>query len=132
MERVFLDANLLFSAAYKITRLRNLWTLPNVTLFSSDYAVREAELNLGQLRPEAVIALQELLDRVTVASFTELPPLPVEITLVEKDAPILQAAIGVNATHLLTGDVKHFGHLFGVSVQGVLVLPPAEYLKNKE
>ena len=50
----------------------------------------------------------------------QLPPLPANITLVEKDAPILQVAIEVQATHLLTGDVKHFAHLFGVTIEGVL------------
>ena len=131
MERVFLDANVLFSAAYKNTRLRTLWTLPEVALLSSDYAVREAELNLSQFRPETVGKLRELLLGVTISSFAQLPPLPAGITLVEKDAPILQAAIRVQATHLLTGDVKHFGPLFRVAVQGVLILPPAEYLKGK-
>ncbi len=132
MERVFLDANVLFSAGYKSTRLRILWTLPDVILLSSDYAVREAELNLKQFRPEVVVALKELLKGVTISSFAQLPPLPADITLVEKDAPILQAAIGVQATHLLTGDIKHFGPLFGVTIQGVLILSPAKYLKDKE
>lgn len=131
MERVFLDANVLFSAGYKSTRLRILWTLTNVTLLSSEYAVREAELNLSRFKPEAVEELNRLLKGVTISPQIQLPPLPANIALVEKDAPILQAAIGVQATHLLTGDVKHFGHLFGVTVEGVLILPPAEYLKDK-
>ena len=131
MERVFLDANVLFSAGYKSTRLRILWTLTDVTLLSSEYAVREAELNLSRFKPEAVEELNRLLTGVTVSRQTQLPPLPANIALVKKDAPILQAAIGVQATHLLTGDVKHFGHLFGVTVEGVLILPPAEYLKDK-
>ncbi|MFN5968765.1 MAG: PIN domain-containing protein [Microcystis sp.] len=132
MERVFLDANVLFSAGYKSTRLRILWTLTDVTLLSSEYAVREAELNLSRFKPEAVEELNRLLKGVTISPQIQLPPLPANIALVEKDAPILQAAIGVQATHLLTGDVKHFGHLFGVTVEGVLILPPAEYLKGKE
>lgn len=131
MERVFLDANVLFSAGYKSTRLRILWTLTDVTLLSSEYAVREAELNLSRFKPEAVEELNRLLKGVTISPQIQLPPLPANIALVEKDAPILQAAIGVQATHLLTGDVKHFGHLFGVTVEGVLILPPAEYLKDK-
>ena len=132
MERVFLDANVLFSAGYKSTRLRILWTLTDVTLLSSEYAVREAELNLSRFKPEAVEELNRLLKGVTISPQIQLPPLPANIALVEKDAPILQAAIGVQATHLLTGDVKHLGHLFGVTVEGVLILPPAEYLKGKE
>jgi hypothetical protein len=36
------------------------------------------------------------------------------------------------ATHLLTGDVRHFGPYFGKTVQGVLVVTAAEYLKLRE
>lgn len=132
MERVFLDANVLFSAAYKRTRLRLLWDLPDVQLVSSAYAVREAELNLEQTRPEAMGELTELLKKVEILSVTNLELLPPSISLIEKDIPILQAAIGTKATHLLTGDVRHFGNLFGQSVEGVVILPPAQYLRGKD
>jgi hypothetical protein len=47
MDRLFLDANVLFSAAYKINaRLLPLWELKNVTLCSSHYALQEARINL--------------------------------------------------------------------------------------
>lgn len=47
MHRVFLDANVLFSAAYLPTsRLAELWRLPATVLLSSDYAVEEARRNL--------------------------------------------------------------------------------------
>lgn len=132
MDRVFLGANVLFSAAYKPTsRLRTLWSLTHVTLLSSPYAVAEAELNLGKERPPAVMELQALLEKVTVATTQETGALPQEITVVEKDKPILLAAISVKATHFLTGDKLHFGHLFGTCVEGVLILPPAAYL-NKQ
>ncbi|MBW4616734.1 MAG: hypothetical protein KME21_26500 [Desmonostoc vinosum HA7617-LM4] len=94
MERVFLDANVLFSAAYKSTRLRLLWRLPDVQLISSAYAVREAELNLEQIRPEALSELTELLKKVEIVITINLEPLLPSISLVEKDVPILQAAIG--------------------------------------
>jgi hypothetical protein len=55
--------------------------------------------------------------------------LPSGITLPEKDAPILLAAMEAHATHLVTGDVRHFGPYLGKTVQGVLVITPAEYLK---
>lgn len=132
MERVFLDANVLFSAAYKSTRLRLLWKLPDVQLVFSTYAVREAELNLKHIRPEAVGELIELLKKVEILSVTNLKPLPSSISLVEKDVPILQAAIFTKATYLLTGDVRHFRNLFGVTVAGVVILPPAEFFKGKD
>lgn len=132
MDRVFLDANVLFSAAYKPTRLRLLWKLPNVELVSSKYAVREAEVNLGQVKPEALQELRALLQGTEQVQPATLLPLPPSISLVKKDAPILQAAIATKATHLLTGDVKHFGSLFGRIIEGVLVLLPAEYLNQQE
>lgn len=129
MDLVFLDANVLFSAAYKKTRLRTLWTLPNVTLLSSSYAVAEAETNLALSRPEAVIQLQELLIQVRIVQAPDTLTLPDNIILEEKDRPILLAAIISRATHLLTGDLKHFGHLFGMNVEGVLILTPAQYFQ---
>ena len=48
MDRLFLDANVLFSAAYRIDAgLLQLWKLKNVTLCSSRYALEEARINLA-------------------------------------------------------------------------------------
>lgn len=47
------------------------------------------------------------------------------------DRPILLAAIAARATHLLTGDVKHFGRLFGRRVEGVVILTPGDYLRGR-
>ena len=41
-----------------------------------------------------------------------------------KDVPILSGAIAQKCTHLLTGDKKDFGFLFGQQVDGVLVVSP--------
>lgn len=139
MERVFLDANVLFSVAYKQTRLRTLWTLSNVTLLTSsyavteaDYAVTEAETNSAKERPETLTELEELLHQVMIVKTLNIQTLPIGITLEKKDQPILFAAIDAQATHLLTGDLKHFGHLFGVCVEGVLILTPAQYFQKSD
>ena len=48
VDRVFLDANILYSAAYKDTSaLRKLWELVDVVLLTSFYAVDEAHRNLA-------------------------------------------------------------------------------------
>ena len=57
--------------------------------------------------------------------------LPEGISIAEKDVPILLDAINLCATHLLTGDKQHFGALYGRTVGGVLILPPADYLAMK-
>ena len=51
--------------------------------------------------------------------------------LAGKDRPVLLAAIGVGATHLLTGDFRHFGPYYGKRIEGVLVLPPGGYLASR-
>ena len=66
-----------------------------------------------------------------VADPAEAFALPKGIDLVEKDRPILLAAIVAHATHLLTGDKDHFGKYFGQAVAGVLILRPRDYLSSR-
>lgn len=133
MDRFFLDANVLFSAAYlSESPLRKLWSLPRVKLVTSAFALEEARRNLLAYRPEAVRLLHELCSRVTIAPEAAAAMLPAAgVELPEKDRPILVAALAVGCTHLLTGDTRHFGALYGRRVGGVLVLTPAEYLRRR-
>jgi predicted nucleic acid-binding protein len=132
MEKIFLDANILFSAAYKSTRIRELWSLNNISLISSSYAVIETERNLARLRGENINIFHELLAKMTVIEVPSLITLiPETINLVEKDSPILTGAIFANCDYLLTGDVKHFGHLFNQTIKGVTILGVAEYFRLK-
>jgi hypothetical protein len=49
MDRLFLDANILFSAAYRPgTGLLRLWELKDALLCSSRYALEEARINLAE------------------------------------------------------------------------------------
>jgi predicted nucleic acid-binding protein len=52
--------------------------------------------------------------------------------LVEKDRPILAAAIAASVDYLITGDKSHFGHLYGTRVSGVYVISPADFLGQYE
>ena len=54
--------------------------------------------------------------------------LPDGISLPEKDRPIMLAAIEAQATHLLTGDLRHFGSYFEKRIAGILIMPPGDYL----
>lgn len=128
MDRVFLDANILFSAAYRAQNgMLRIWNLTNATLLTSAYAVAEARRNLSDSA-----ALQRLDQLVAGLTLVMEPPitmsLPTGVVLPSKDAPILLAAISAKATHLITGDRRHFGPLFGQTIDGVLVQSPAEYL----
>ena len=50
------------------------------------------------------------------------------IQLVTKDRPILAAALAARADYLLTGDKRHFSHLYGLKLQGTIVSSPAAFL----
>jgi predicted nucleic acid-binding protein len=128
MDRLFLDANILFSAAYRANAaLTKLWKLKNVVLCSSRYALEEARVNLTQ--EEQWHRLIMLSSRL---SLFEAPPeqLPDSILLPEKDVPIFLAAMAASATHLITGDLRHFGPYFSKKISNILILSPGDYLKT--
>lgn len=128
--RVFLDANVLFSAAWlEGSGLARLWRLPGAALVSSRIAVAEADRNLDS--DERRSRLQSLVAKMTLVDAPPQAALPAGVDLVPKDAPILLAAIEAGASHLLTGDRRHFGHLYGKSVSGVKILMPATYLESR-
>ncbi len=131
MDRLFLDANVLFSAAYRERAgVGRLWSL-SVTRVTSTYAVEEARRNL----PEAVQRdrLGQLLEGVDVVDAgSPGPALRGDIMLPEKDWPIVGGAVTARATHLITGDLRDFGPYLGERILGVLVLTPADYLATRE
>jgi predicted nucleic acid-binding protein len=132
VDRLFLDACVLFSAAYTPTSpLRKLWKIGGVTLLASELVIEEARRNLAALRPDRLDdlwRLAEKLERVT-AIVTEVPPETKRLP--DKDLPVLLAALAGCATHLLTADKKHFGTLFGKTVGAVVPLPPGNYLRRR-
>jgi uncharacterized protein len=129
MERLFLDANVLFSVAYRpAAGLLQLWNLRDVTLCSSRYALEEARINLTE--EDQRRRLTKLSEKVQLfeAARRELPR---GISLPEKDVPIILAAMEARCTHLLTGDVRHFGPYFGKKIEGVAIVLPGEYLRTR-
>jgi hypothetical protein len=65
VDRVFLDANVLFSAAYRDgAGLVRLWELPGAELLSSGYAAEEARRNLDAREQRQRLA--KLLKRVVM------------------------------------------------------------------
>jgi uncharacterized protein len=130
VDRLFLDANILFSASYREDAgVAVLWSLENVGLFSSPYAIEEAKRNLADpAQHKRLDRLLQTLHMVQAATTDEA--IRREVDLPEKDWPILGGAIAAQATHLITGDLKHFGRYFGKQIHGILVLPPADYLRT--
>ena len=131
MDRLFLDANVLFSAAYRErSGLLRLWEMKDAQILTSRYAAAEARRNLPtrkqQTRLDAILQGTELIDEGDPRTIDDEERLP------KKDRPILRAAVLGKATHLITGDLTHFGRFFGERLQGVLVLSPADYLGLRE
>lgn len=127
MRRIFLDANVLFSAAYREgAGLLRFWRLAETVLLTSGYAIEEARRNLDS--PEARVRLERMIAEMEVVPENPGVRLPRSVRLPEKDRPILRAAIAAGATHLATGDMRDFGPLFGRRIGGVLVQTPADLL----
>ncbi len=119
--RVFLDANILFSASFPNSLLADF--LDNLKeraeLISNEYATAEAERNLQVKMPKYLAAFKELKKSLKMISFQIFD---LEMTIASKDQPILCGAISAKADFLLTGDKRDFGHLFGKTVGGVKIV----------
>jgi predicted nucleic acid-binding protein len=132
--RLFLDANVLFSAARNPDgRAAAILALAGpglCELLTSPHAVEEARRNLSLKHPDRVARLEEMLRAVVIGR--EASPQGVAWALAEtlppKDAPILAAAVDAQAALLVTGDLTHFGHLCGKTIRGVKVITPVTAL----
>lgn len=133
MIRIFLDANVLFTAAHnprgKAAFVVELASLSAFKLFTSSYARVEAERNLAAKYPGCLTDLLHLLESVTVVPSIDTSAKCPD-NLPAKDAPIFDAAVYCHATHLLTGDVKHFGPFMNRPdlCGGMIVQTVAEFL----
>jgi predicted nucleic acid-binding protein len=130
VDRLFLDANVLFSAAYRIdSALLRLWKFDDVELVTSAYAFEEARRNLdtGPQRHR----LQELLTGINMVPESDFS-LPDGLVLAEKDVPILRAAFAAKASHLITGDRKDFGRYFERKLGNVAVMTPRAYIETRK
>ena len=129
--RIFLDANILFSAAKSNGAVRQLLSdlhSNGSSLVADGYVATEARRNIAaKATGDAVDYLEALLSRIEVSgvhpgaalsSFADWLP--------EKDRPVLLAAIVLKCDALLTGDRTHFGAGYGKAFDGVTVYSPAQ------
>jgi uncharacterized protein len=132
--RIFLDANVLFSASNAGSNIERLVRLiiKRATPVTSDLAIEEAHRNILVKRPRCINSFEKIipqLEQVDSVSF------PLSVRLDENDAPLLCAAIRSHCDYFVTGDKRHFGHLFGrtiESVQIVTLLGIADVLLSEE
>lgn len=123
--RVFLDANVLFTAAYRPEgAARSLVSSDSKdrAFFTCTLAVEEARRNLMlKALPETLGELRRLLERVEIIGTPSIGVCP--FPLATKDLPLYWAAKAGKATHFLTGDLKDFGPYMDKprSTEGILI-----------
>ncbi len=126
--RVFLDANILFSAAKSDGAVRALLSFLAAHghgLVADDYVVAEARRNLLSKGPSAIGRFDALLGGIEIAPFRP-SRLPADLAtlIAAKDRPVMAAAIRLRCDALVTGDSTHFGRLYGTVRHGVAVHSP--------
>jgi len=126
--RVFLDANILFSAAKSDGAVRALLTdlvAHGHGLVADDYVVAEARRNLLAKGPSAMGSFDALLGGIEIAPFRPgRLPSNLAALIAEKDRPVMAAAIRLRCDALVTGDSTHFGRLYGTAWHGVTIHSP--------
>lgn len=134
MDKLFLDANVLFTAAHnpngKAAFLFDELTAGHWELVSSSFAIEEARRNIAAKYAQCLERLDELIEKVTEGP--QPAPQKTLIDLPEKDQPIFLSAQATQATHLLTGDLKHFGPHMNrpKKSSGIVIQTVADYLAS--
>ena len=126
--RIFLDANVLFSAAKSdgvVRRLLDLLIEAGHECWADGFVADEARRNRAAKFPDGLPVLETLLSRLhTGPIHTPDSALEDGLPLPEKDRPVLAAAIRHGCEALVTGDRAHFGSLYGKAIHGVTVHSP--------
>jgi hypothetical protein len=130
-DRVFADANVLFSASYIPDHVfLFFWASSRTRMVTSQFAANETLRNVSSRAH--VERLEHLLARTEVIA-SEEHRAHSEILLPGKDRPILRGALGCRSRFLVTGDKRHFGAYFDRSFEtyyGVLtIIEPAALLR---
>jgi len=134
MQRLFLDANVLFTAAYhpevKAALVISLGKAGLVQWARGAYACEEARRNLARKFPQALRRFEAMLEHLAIVSDDTTTPCP--DSLPEKDRPIFHAAHACRADVLLTGDLRDFGPLMNQPERsaGLLIQTVADFLSR--
>ena len=129
--RIFLDANILFSAAKSNGAVRQLLSdlhSNGSSLVADGYVATEARRNIAaKATGDAADYLEALLSSIEVSSVH--PGISMDSLadwLPDKDRPVLQAAISLKCDVLVTGDRTHFGLGYEKVFRGVVIYSPAQ------
>lgn len=132
--RVFLDANILFSAAKSDGGVRAMLQLlvdRGHDCRADAYVVAEARRNLAVKGPQALDVLDALLADLQIAAAAPAAEQSGELDwLPEKDRPVLAAAMRLGCEVLVTGDRTHFGPGYGQTFGGVTIHSPRSLVEQ--
>lgn len=134
MIRLFLDTNVLFTAAHnpsgKAALIIDLGSQGYWEVMSCSYAIEEARRNISIKFPDSLKRFEAFIEAVTKVPSRSGRNCPV--VLPGKDRPILEAAIHCKASHLLTGDIKDFGPFMNKQslTGGVVIQTVSEFLED--
>jgi hypothetical protein len=138
VESVFVDANVLFSAAIGSAVCRTICALPKVLLVTSDYCAEQARRNLAAKGFED--GSDWLVSQLTTIQIVPTPPpgtwQKVAAYLPDNaisDRPVLATAVVCRCDTLVTGNTRDFGQLIAVDhpAPGLpIVLTPRVFLSR--
>jgi len=132
--RHFLDSNVLFTAAHnpegKASLVIELAAAGNWEVVTSAYCLAEARLNLDRKHPAALGRLSEILE--TIRLVPDVAGERCTLLLPGKDRPVFASAQRCKATHLLTGDRRHFGPYMNKpkDTMGIVVQAVGDFLSD--
>ena len=126
--RLFLDANVLFSAVKSDGAVRTLlWKLYRAghQLAADGYVWEEARRNIALRYPSSLPEFTTIEKLVrAVSEYCGDEAIATTLPLRETDRPVLATAIALRCDVLITGDRSHFGALYGKEVHGVTIHSP--------
>ena len=125
--RLFLDANVLFSAAKSNGAVRELLgraLKDGHECWVDEFVVTEARRNLLTKGPGSMSEFELLLARLRIGPAQAGVDQAQTAWLPEKDRPVLAAAMHLRCDILVTGDRTHFGAGYGKVFGGVVIHTP--------
>jgi predicted nucleic acid-binding protein len=133
--RLFLDANIMFTAAHnpkgKAALVIELGQAGLWQMVTSTYALEEARRNLALKFPDGLARLDAMAQRLRLSPDTADADCPAGLP--DKDCPIYRAAHACRADVLLTGDLRDFGFLMNDrnKAGGLLIQTVADFLNER-
>ncbi|MEX0688885.1 MAG: PIN domain-containing protein [Pirellulales bacterium] len=125
--RIFLDANILFSAAKSDGAIQTLVAAlldAGHECWVDGYVIDEARRNISVKASSRLPRLDELLSRMHVSPYSPAIHRANIDGLPDKDRVVVAAAIALACEILVTGDRTHFGQFYGRRIAGVRIHSP--------